>query len=753
MRYSKLLTKKLYIVVASVLVISTLYLIQSSSSVIPSPLNPTASIVDITSNKDLSANHGDSTLPHIGSQNEFANGESKEGNSFNTGSQLTSEEEKSSTEKIQEAQLQHQEEVEHKLNGDGEKGAESQNGEAEEKGNDKIEQGFNINHVEGEEKGNDVTGQDFKTNQIEAEQKENDQEKAKVPKHVRYIPESILANLQQSTDAAQIDWSKFAYIQYATREDYICNALINFAKLRSDFKTKATLMLILTNEAYLHFGETMKNELTKLDVIIKVVKKLQFKSADVTWVDGFTKFYVFGLEEYNKVIYLDSDATILGNMDELFFIPDEVDIAMPLAYDETAHRMKQKLATYDSAEESEKEIPKCSRKTEEERSEFEYKILNDALLDESKYKDEGGKVTDKKDMNSEMTYHSLVYQRLPYVTNEVLFDTYYFSDHFMVIKPNEETFKELLVLCETKGEGEYDMNLINKKFSVKNVLSSLDTELLILPHKTYGALSGTFKVQEYELLYYTDPTEIECYARKEIEREQKEQAMKEEKESGEDNQNDVENGKEDETNLNQEDKSPEIDIDHTGPIVEHVALLQDDLGDEKKIEGQDSSEGTEFQEIPNPMAGNKGPEDNTNNDGERAKMIRRNEDTNVSDEIPGASGEINRADEPSIELNEEERKSNEEETNKVWQALKLVHFSDYPIPKPWLERHLDVYYIKDLILCPSEVEKMQVYKDKPYHPRIVNDCAASNYWNGLYETFALDRRNICGLEHSHVITK
>lgn len=770
MRYSKLLTKKLYIGVALVLVISTLYFIRRSSSVIPLPLDPVTSIVDISSEKDLLANHEASTLPHIESQQEFGNVELKEGDSLNTGPQHSLEEEKLLTEKIQEAQLQHQQEVEHMLSGDGEKGAGLQNGQSEENGNDKTD---HSNHVETEEKGNDKTDQGPNLNNVQSEQKLDGQEKANVPKHIRYIPESILTNLQQSTDTAQIDWSKFAYVQYATREDYICNSLINFARLRSEFKTRATLVLIITNEASLHFSENMKNELIKLDVIIKVVKKLQFKSADVTWVDGFTKFYAFGLEEYNKVIYLDSDATILGNMDELFFIPDEVDIAMPLAYDETAHRMKQKLASYHSVEESEKEIPKCSHKTDEERKEFEYGIVNNALLDESKYKEESGKGSDIKEVSLEMTYHSLVYQRLPYLTNEALFDTYYFSDHFMVIKPREETFKELLLLCETKDEGEYDMNLINKKFSVKNILSSLDTELLILPHKTYGALSGTFKVRAYELLYYTDPTEVECYARKEFEREQKEKEMNEEKQSGKDNQNEVEIGKGDEVNFNQEDKSSENGLDDTGPIFGHVALEQDDLSSEKKTEGQASSEKDEFQPIPNPMEDNKGPEYDTNNNGEGALNIRRNEDTKVDDEVPGALGEISgaeedtkaedevpgalseisRADEPSAEFDEQERKANEEETNKVWQALKIVHFSDYPIPKPWLEKDLDGPYIKDLILCPSEMEKMQVYTGRTYHPRIVNDCAASEHWNGLYETFARERRDVCALERSQVISK
>ncbi|KAJ5383463.1 hypothetical protein N7517_001374 [Penicillium concentricum] len=53
--------------------------------------------------------------------------------------------------------------------------------------------------------------------------------------------------------------------------------------------------------------------------------------SDVTWSKSCTKLLAFNQTEYDRVLNLDSDATILQTMDELFLAPSSP-VAMPLAY-------------------------------------------------------------------------------------------------------------------------------------------------------------------------------------------------------------------------------------------------------------------------------------------------------------------------------------------------------------------------------------------------------------------------------------
>lgn len=49
------------------------------------------------------------------------------------------------------------------------------------------------------------------------------------------------------------------------------------------------------------------------------------------WFDSFTKFLAFNQTQYDRVLFLDTDATLQSHLDALFFIPPAV-IAVPKAY-------------------------------------------------------------------------------------------------------------------------------------------------------------------------------------------------------------------------------------------------------------------------------------------------------------------------------------------------------------------------------------------------------------------------------------
>ena len=50
-----------------------------------------------------------------------------------------------------------------------------------------------------------------------------------------------------------------------------------------------------------------------------------------TWADSYTKLLAFNLTQYDRVLNLDSDSTVLRPMDELFLVPP-APVAMPKAY-------------------------------------------------------------------------------------------------------------------------------------------------------------------------------------------------------------------------------------------------------------------------------------------------------------------------------------------------------------------------------------------------------------------------------------
>ncbi|KAI4685772.1 uncharacterized protein J4E88_003608 [Alternaria novae-zelandiae] len=52
---------------------------------------------------------------------------------------------------------------------------------------------------------------------------------------------------------------------------------------------------------------------------------------DATWQDSYTKLLAWNQTQYKRVISLDSDATLLNHMDELFLLPT-APVAMPRAY-------------------------------------------------------------------------------------------------------------------------------------------------------------------------------------------------------------------------------------------------------------------------------------------------------------------------------------------------------------------------------------------------------------------------------------
>ena len=70
------------------------------------------------------------------------------------------------------------------------------------------------------------------------------------------------------------------------------------------------------------------NELQRMEV--QVAKTLT-SAKTATWAESYTKLLAFNQTDYQRILHLDSDSTVLQNLDELFFI-ESAFVAMPRAH-------------------------------------------------------------------------------------------------------------------------------------------------------------------------------------------------------------------------------------------------------------------------------------------------------------------------------------------------------------------------------------------------------------------------------------
>ncbi|KAK4164899.1 glucose N-acetyltransferase [Cladorrhinum sp. PSN259] len=146
---------------------------------------------------------------------------------------------------------------------------------------------------------------------------------------------------------------KFAYVQYATDMDYLCNAIINHARLKF-LGVKYDQVLIYpkawddekNGRRNYRAMQTIRND--HRDVKFRPSELLMSTKGETTWGLGLTKFHAFELTEYSRVLAFDSDALVLRNMDHYFQAPRAA-LAVPRAYwlnEKTANISDQVLGSH-----------------------------------------------------------------------------------------------------------------------------------------------------------------------------------------------------------------------------------------------------------------------------------------------------------------------------------------------------------------------------------------------------------------------
>ena len=165
-----------------------------------------------------------------------------------------------------------------------------------------------------------------------------------------YFSEPITPDLY-SWVIRDIDWSRFAYTQYVTNTEYLCNSVILFEALERLESKADRVMLYPSNFELDPASRSVESQLlmkARDEYKVKLVPiEVQHKNdparmcsqscraLELTiigiWGDSYTKLLAFNQTQYERLIVLDSDATILKNMDELFFVPS-APVTLPQAY-------------------------------------------------------------------------------------------------------------------------------------------------------------------------------------------------------------------------------------------------------------------------------------------------------------------------------------------------------------------------------------------------------------------------------------
>ena len=132
-----------------------------------------------------------------------------------------------------------------------------------------------------------------------------------------------------------VDWSRYAYSQYATSSAYLCNSVMVFEAL-SRLGSKADRILFYPETWDTDIANTRDRDSQLLVKArdwyhAKLIPVQMRLLDDDTWNSSFTKFLAWGQTRYERIIHLDSDVTVLQHLDDLFLLP-RAPVAMMRAY-------------------------------------------------------------------------------------------------------------------------------------------------------------------------------------------------------------------------------------------------------------------------------------------------------------------------------------------------------------------------------------------------------------------------------------
>ena len=122
----------------------------------------------------------------------------------------------------------------------------------------------------------------------------------------------------QKNVTSDVNWSRFAYTQYATNAPYLCNSVMLFEILHR-LGSKADRLLMYPSSFKVsnsssdesHESLLLKKARDEYNVKLSPIEIVQRNSNDPTWAESYTKLLAFNQTQYDRVLNLDSDSTVL----------------------------------------------------------------------------------------------------------------------------------------------------------------------------------------------------------------------------------------------------------------------------------------------------------------------------------------------------------------------------------------------------------------------------------------------------------
>ena len=106
---------------------------------------------------------------------------------------------------------------------------------------------------------------------------------------------------------------KNLYATLLSSDNYLYGAITLFLSLER-VQTKYPFLVILTDNC----SESTKQILQEYNIEFMQIPLLLFQNKENHWQSTINKFYIFNLEEYNKVCFLDADIILKENIDYIF---------------------------------------------------------------------------------------------------------------------------------------------------------------------------------------------------------------------------------------------------------------------------------------------------------------------------------------------------------------------------------------------------------------------------------------------------
>ncbi|KAL8748323.1 MAG: hypothetical protein Q9184_007393, partial [Pyrenodesmia sp. 2 TL-2023] len=127
-----------------------------------------------------------------------------------------------------------------------------------------------------------------------------------------------------------VNWSRYAYFQYATSTAYLCNSVMIFEALER-LGSKADRVLLYPekwdtqiesvtdrdSQLLVKARDWYKVRLVPVDIPVTHDRNEDAEELNAT----FTKFMAWGQSRYRRVLHLNSDITLFKHLDELFLLP------------------------------------------------------------------------------------------------------------------------------------------------------------------------------------------------------------------------------------------------------------------------------------------------------------------------------------------------------------------------------------------------------------------------------------------------